>query len=493
MFFSSITPESAGLSSANVEHFLRDLNDHGLATHSVLLMRGDKVFAEYYWKPFDKNFCHRMYSETKSFVAVAIGLLADEGKLSLTDTVASQISSRIDRELPSWLSQMTVEDMLRMETCGDTPNWFHEEDTDRTHIYFEKNSAHLPSGMRWKYDSNGSQVLATLVETLSGMSLFDYLNRKIFRHLGTFQTAKILKTKNEDSWGDSALVCTTRDMASFGRFVMNYGNWNGKQLLSEDFLRKATSPLTDNDELGFAYPESSGYGYQIWCLGEEGFFFNGMGCQLTICLPKEDLMLVITSDNQGFDNFARPMIFSLFRRHIVDEMLPFDRQENPEAYASLRAFAETLELCHIPGELDSPLREKIDGVTYVCEDNPMGIREFTLSFGEGEGIFAYTNAQGEKKLPFGMGKNVYGLFPELHYSRLHGGLKEEGHQYRCAASAAFREEGKLVLKVQITDDYLGNLFILFSFKEDQALVLMRKHAEAFLEEYEGMLLARRSE
>lgn len=64
--FSTITPEQAGISARHVEQFLRTLEKRGLATHSVLLMRGNDIFAEYYWKPFHKDFCHRMYSQTKS-------------------------------------------------------------------------------------------------------------------------------------------------------------------------------------------------------------------------------------------------------------------------------------------------------------------------------------------------------------------------------------------------------------------------------------------
>ena len=76
--FKTVTPESVGISSALVEKMIRTLNRRGLAMHSVLMMRGEDIFAEYYWKPFDKDFCHRMYSQTKSFVGVAIGLLEED-------------------------------------------------------------------------------------------------------------------------------------------------------------------------------------------------------------------------------------------------------------------------------------------------------------------------------------------------------------------------------------------------------------------------------
>ena len=87
--FEIITPEKAGISSLTVKKFLETLERRGLVMHSVLLMRGDNIFSENYWAPFDKDFCHRMYSQTKSFVGVAIGILEGEGKLSISDTVAS--------------------------------------------------------------------------------------------------------------------------------------------------------------------------------------------------------------------------------------------------------------------------------------------------------------------------------------------------------------------------------------------------------------------
>ena len=77
--FEKISPELIGLDSARVLEFIDALNRRKIRMHSVLMMRGDKIFAEYYWAPFDKDFCHRMYSQTKSYTAVAIGLLEEEG------------------------------------------------------------------------------------------------------------------------------------------------------------------------------------------------------------------------------------------------------------------------------------------------------------------------------------------------------------------------------------------------------------------------------
>ena len=92
--FEKIVPEMAGISSAAIARFIKLLNKRGMQMHSVLMMKGDKLFAEYYWSPFNKDFCHRMYSQTKSYTAVAIGLLEEEGKLSLDDPMVKYFPDR---------------------------------------------------------------------------------------------------------------------------------------------------------------------------------------------------------------------------------------------------------------------------------------------------------------------------------------------------------------------------------------------------------------
>jgi hypothetical protein len=76
--FERITPEQAGVSSRHVKKYIDSLLRHHINMHSVLMMKGESLFCEAYWAPFDRNFCHRMYSQTKSYVSVAIGLLEEE-------------------------------------------------------------------------------------------------------------------------------------------------------------------------------------------------------------------------------------------------------------------------------------------------------------------------------------------------------------------------------------------------------------------------------
>lgn len=460
----------------------------GNTLHSVLMMRGDRIFSETYWAPFDKDFRHRMYSETKSFVSIAIGLLEEEGKLSLDDKIAPYFPKEAGDSLPPFLAEQTVREMLTMTTAGISEYWFTSAEHDRTKIYFRRTDITRPAGTLFEYDSPGSQVLCHLVEKLSGKSLLDYLKEKLFDHMGTFRTAYTLKTPTGVTWGDSAMLCTTRDIASFGRLVMNYGTYEGQRLMNEAYLRTATSRVVDNDPDGTRGPFEYGYGYQIW-RAERGFAFVGMGNQLTVCIPELDFLFTCTSDDQGNAPARSILMAELFER-IVDHLgapLP----ENGEAYRRLEEFSATRTLRAVTGEKTSPIAEKINGKTFLAEENPMGITEFSLRFSGETGVFSYTNRTGKKEIPFGLLHNVFGHFPEPGYSDEVGTVPgAPDHFYRDAVSGAWRDEKRFALLVQIIDKYFGNLTVYFAFKDDFAVVRMTKTAEAFLNEYHGDLVGR---
>ena len=81
------TPEKEGLSSEGIAAMMDGLKKAQLAMHSVLIMRHGEIVAEGYAEPFDKDSLHRMYSVSKSFVGIAIGVLESEGKISINDTI----------------------------------------------------------------------------------------------------------------------------------------------------------------------------------------------------------------------------------------------------------------------------------------------------------------------------------------------------------------------------------------------------------------------
>lgn len=491
--FKSITPEDAGIKSSAVRRYIELIEKRRIPMHSILMMKGEDLFCECYFAPFDKDTCHRMYSQTKSYVSVAIGLLLEEGKLTLDDRIADHFPEKIDAPLPEALRCQTIRHMLTMSTVGYGEGWFGSSDKDRTHLYLNcKRDPYRYPGTLWEYDSQGSQVLSSLVEKLSGMRLFDYLNKKIFTHLGTFKTATILKTPNGDSWGDSALLCTSRDMASFARFVMNYGTWEGERLMNEKYLKEASSKIVDNREAPRTHAFHHGYGYLMWRTERNGFAFVGMGNELTVCLPDDDIIFVCTADCQGDDDTGREYIINHFFELIMDEISDTPLEKNDSEYRALCELTTTRKLSAMVGRSDSPIREKINGRKFILDNNRMGISEFTLSFdGTNSGELTYVNAQGEKKIPFGINYNIFSKFPQLGYSDKVGRERTtNGFMYNDAVSAAWLDDNKLMIYVQIIDSYLGNCNMTFAFNEDRVSVVMRKCAENFLEEYYGYAVGR---
>ena len=479
-------PYECGISAKQIQSLLQIFEKHGVNTHAILMARGDRIFFERYWQPYDAHTPHRMYSVTKSFVSAAIGCLADEGKLSLDDPIIRFFPDKLPEVIHPWLKQQTIRDMLMMCTCFEGSNWFLPEVTDRLKFYFAQTPVR-PAGTTFNYDSTGSYVLGVVVERLSGRKLLDYLKRKLLNRIGGFENALLLETPDGTAWGDSALIATPRGLMNFARLMLNRGLWEGEQLLSHEYAQAATSFQTANNMEGRTHYNACGYGYQFWMTYENSFSMNGMGSQFAICVPHKDLIFVCTCDNQLSGDQLHPVIFDTFFREIVaqagDEPLPAE-PPLPDNHPSLIVST---------GEAFSPLMEEINSVWYVCDPNPMGITRFRLSFEDNKGTFSYVNEQGNKELTFGMKHNLFGLFPQAGYSNLRGNVHEiNDFRYRCAVSGGWTDAKTLQLRVQIIDNYLGQLFITFGFRSpDTVGVYMVKSAEDFLQEYQGWMGARR--
>ena len=155
-------------------------------------------------------------------------------------------------------------------------------------------------------------------------------------------------------------------------------------------------------------------------------------------------------------------------------------------HEKLLAYCSALRLSEAIGDPFSLTEAKIDVVEYKLSENRMGITRFKFKFDAQGGVFEYTNAQGNKAIEFGrVGYgNRYGMFPEEGYSKEMGTVSEPGHKYKCAASAAW-QASTLSLRVQIIDDYFGNLTATFAFGDNNVSIEMKKTAEAFLNEYFG--------
>lgn len=479
------SPEKCGISSEAIKEYIDRLENSNLSTHDIIIARGNNILFEKYWEPFGPDDTHRMYSVSKSFISLAVGFAIQDGLVSLDDKMIDRFPKELEDVDSGFLRNQTVRDMLMMSTAmAGWTNWFTADIDDRVNFYFHNITAYKRPGKTFLYDSTGSFVLDALVERVTGMPFMDYLRVKLFDKIGVSKSAHCLKSPGGHSWGDSAVLCTPRDLLLVARFVLNGGRWNGEQILNEEYIKEATSNLIDTDLMGVDAYNRFGYGYLIWRTYDNSFFFNGMANQFAICVPDKDIVFIYNADNQGHDEAKEIVIrsfFELIARKAVDGELP----ENKEAE---KALVVPLKLMAAKGKSDSSFKSIINDKKYVFEPNPMGIKELSLHFDEVSGEMRYVNEQGSKVLRFGVLENVVDpAFPQEGYSKDVGGKRTTGHFYRYAASAAWTREDTVHIKVQIIDDYFGRLDIRLQFFDDGSIcVRMKKTAENFLNEYNGI-------
>jgi len=492
-------PEQKGLHSKYIKQYIEMLEGQHLSTHSVIIAKGDDVLFENYWEPFGPDMPHRIYSMSKSLTSLAIGFLEQDGMICLDDPLSKYFPEEVQISKDPGVHRQTLRDMLKMSPARVPKHWIEREYVeDRVKCYFEDPQdrsmetdtftgfleGHREPGTIFEYDTTGTFLLGAIVERTTGKTLMDYLREKLFDPIGMSEDTICLTCPGGHAWCDSGMMISSRDMLKIGQFLLNKGKWNGRQLLNEDYIAAATSKQIDTNSWGIENWNTFGYGYQIWRTYQDSFMFWGMGCQVVICVPKKNLILVATGDNQG-NEFGMRIVVKSFFDIIVNNTEDTEVPEEKGAYDELMNYVSTLKLAAAWGEKCSPVEEKINGVTYVMEDNPMGISRMKLVFTENGGMLYYTNAQGDKELPFGRCENAFCDFPEEGYSDMVGSVSEPGHKYHCAASAAWTMEDKLFLSVQILDKYFGRLNISLGFKEDSLSVHMVKSAEAFLDTYQG--------
>lgn len=485
---SNVLPEEVGISSENVLKFLKYLDARGIHMHSILLARGNKLFTECYWKPFDKDTKHRMYSTTKSYIGIAVSQLIADGKLSLEDKIVDFFPECQPEKIHPWFQEQTIGNMLTMQTCVGKRSWFKDLPENRVTHYFSIEPCR-PAGTAFFYDSEGSFVLGALVEKITGKKLLDYLREKCLDAIGFSKDAYCLTAPGGYSWGDSALICTPRDQMLFARLLAQKGKWEGKQLLSESAVAEAVKKQVDNygdDGLAVYTHNQSGYGYQIWRIHGRAFGFCGMHCQFMVHDPETDITFVCTAGNPS-GPVAALMQEALFAYIIeAEHCLP---EDPAAAQKQLADYIASRKLHALQGKHVSPKEQALNEKQFIAQPNPMGIKKLHFRFESDRIVWCYENEQGYKELAFGRGENVFSQFPQTGYAKEVGTVPCEGHTYACAASAVWKDADRMSLKVQVIDEYIGVLNMTVSFKNDLVFITMFKHCEGFMNEYNGTLTA----
>lgn len=276
------TPEAQGISSARIREFMDTLmRDRRTEIHSCIVMRHGHVVAEMYPQPWRKDYRHTMYSVSKTLTSVAVGMCIQDSLIALSDTIGKFIS--MPASATRNVRAITVRDLLTMQSGipVDTKMRIHE--TEWLRAYLSKKNTAVP-GTRWAYDSIMSYILSAIVQKATGQMLMDFLQDRLFLPLGI--TDALWEESPEGiTCGGWGLYIRPEAMAAFGQFLLNKGQWQGKQLLSTSWVEEMMKPQSVNGR----------YSYHIWQTKYPGWAeANGANGQFIFIIPETDMVVSIT-------------------------------------------------------------------------------------------------------------------------------------------------------------------------------------------------------
>lgn len=536
-------PEAKGISASCIIDTLSEIDIRGISMHSFLLCKDDCLVAEGYYAPVKKDDLHRMFSVTKSFVSIAIGLLQEEGRLSLDDSIVKFFPEYVPNtsEAHPWLIATTIRDMLSMRSChaSTTYDKFSSK-TDWVKSFFTVAPTHKP-GTVFHYDTSATHTLCALVEKLTGMKMLDYLRNKVLNEIGFSKEAYCLTDGFGVSMGGSGLMATSRDLMCFALLILHNGKLNGKQYISADYIKQATSFQTATCVTGPVPSESQGYGLQFWT-GEHGSIVcYGMGGQLAILLPEYNTAIVTTADTQGYQG-GNQVIYDAIFRHILPELEKRQSPWTPSNEEKL-AFEQFMSKLAIrPLDHNKSAFEAWNNKSENVNDiNTSFLTNFGAIMSSFEGTYVIKKAFDAAKaldnnivnetiwdeISFEMSDSLTPsctgkvslkchVFPSIMDSTVDspvtfefgfGALKEGtlnmtthmGNRadepvpvsMRYAASAEWLSENMLYIRVHLLDTSVGSIHIQASFGESDVTIFLRKQEETLFGEFSGHLYGTR--
>ena len=213
------TPEMQGVPSRAVEALFDSLTSMpDVDIHSVMVLRHGKVIGEIYPQPFAPQYRHTVYSVSKTFTAAAVGIAISENRLRLTDRVAAFFPELLPDSISLRLAQITVDDLLTMRSGIIPDRELRNHATEWRRAFLAKPIKGEP-GSSFNYDSLNSYMLSAIVQRVTGMTSFDYLNSHVFVPMGITDIAWELSPEgiSTGGWG---VYASSESLAMFGQLLL---------------------------------------------------------------------------------------------------------------------------------------------------------------------------------------------------------------------------------------------------------------------------------
>ena len=400
------TPEEQGVSSTGILRFLAAAAKSTHEFHSFMMVRRGHVIAEGWWAPYRPGANHMLYSLSKSFTATTVGFAVVEGRLTVDDPVASFFPDDLPENPGGNLAALRIKHLLTMSVGhakDSMPIITKEQNWVKAFLSLP---IEHPPGSVFLYNSGATYMLSAIVQKVAGQKVIDYLRPRLFAPLQirgmTWETCP--RGISTGGWG---LAIQTEGLAKFGRFYLQNGAWNGRQILPAAWIKEATSfkiqqsaaKGADLEKLKKTSDWHQGYCYQFWRCRHNAFRGDGAYGQVMIVMPDQQAVVAITCQTSEMQNELN-LVWDHLLPAMQDTALPADRGAQAHLGRQLASLALPLPKAWAA----SPTAHRISGKTFQIEPNDAGVHSVSFRFPSQTCTFCLTYKNGQYAVHCGLGK-----------------------------------------------------------------------------------------
>ena len=249
----TLSPASLGWCEPKIDSLLDYLEAKN--SKAFILLKDGKIVIEKYFGTFTIDSVWYWASAGKTLTGFTVGIAQQEGLLSIQDTTSDYLGNGWTVCPPLKEEKITIRHQLTMTSGLDdgVPDHYCTLDTCLQYL--------ADAGTRWAYHNGPYTLLDSVIESATGQSLNSYITQKIKNPTG--MTGAFIP-----SGYNNVFFSKPRSMARFGLLMLNQGNWNGNQILTDTnyFQQMVNSSQTLNPS----------YGYLTWLNGKSSFMVPGL-------------------------------------------------------------------------------------------------------------------------------------------------------------------------------------------------------------------------
>lgn len=294
---------STAIDTTRLYAFFNQMINEEHKLHSVLLIKNNQLIVEEYFNGYDGNKPHDLRSVNKSIKSILLGIAIDKGIIDdINDPISKYLENYVPKKNPDERKkEITIRHLITMSAGWDCNDWDKKSKGQEDRVYKKEDwlqyTVDLPMindpGKVSSYCSMGVILMTEIISQASGLTIDQFADKYLFDPLGIENLRWGHTSEKNVITSGKRLYMTSRDMAKIGQLILNEGSWNGKQIVSANWIKEATTTKTAITGVE--------YGYLWWNIPFRvhgttviSKTATGNGGQYIMVIPAMDLVAVFT-------------------------------------------------------------------------------------------------------------------------------------------------------------------------------------------------------